>query len=154
MHLRMATCEDIGLLVSMRLSFVEADEKDTDYMLLKENCYSYFKRAFSDHACDVVLAEENGRCVGTGIVFYYDSVPSTFNVTGKNAYITSLYVEPEYRCNGIGTEIIAKIVEKVLERKYKIIMLNASEMGKPLYEKLGFIETKNSMILDMRNGFC
>lgn len=61
-----------------------------------------------------------------------------------------MYVEPGYRCKGIGTAILTRIVERAREREYKIIMLNASEMGKQLYKRLGFTEIKNGMILDLR----
>lgn len=148
---RMATDKDIDLLVLERLKHVEVDEKDDKYPVLKENCYSYFRKAFANDTCDVLLAEDSGKCVGTGIVFYYDSVPSAFDVTGKKAYITSMYVDPNYRRQGIGMTILEKIVAKAEERGYKMILLNASDMGKPMYEKMGFVDSVNGMFLDKRN---
>lgn len=150
MKYRLATFDDINLLVSERLRFIEINETDDNYGLIKNNCDTYFKKAFSENTCDVILAEENGRCIGTGIIFYYDSVPSAFNVTGKNAYITSMYVEPEYRCRGIGRNILNELIKLADEKEYKIIMLNASDMGKPMYKKAGFVESCNGMILDKR----
>lgn len=150
MHYRTATYEDIDLLVLQRLNFIEVDENSENYDSIKDNCYLYFETAFNNNTCDVILAEDNGKCVGTGIVFYYKSVPSVLNITGKNAYITSMYVEPDYRCKGIGTDILTKIVEKAVSREYKIIMLNASDMGKPMYKKMGFVEIQNGMMLDTK----
>ena len=144
---RAATQEDIDLLVFMRMIFLEIEENNPEYEMIKENCYTYFRDAFAKDACDVILAEEKGKCIGTGIVFYYDSVPSAFNVTGKNAYITSMYVEPEYRGNGVGTDIVKEIIKLVKKRNYTVIMLNASDMGKPMYVKLGFQEIHNGMLL-------
>lgn len=147
MDYRTATEKDIDLLVAQRLEFVNVDVSDSDYEIVKMNCYSYFQKAFSDDTCDVMLAEHKGSCVGTGIVFYYDSVPSKFNITGKNAYITSMYVDSNYRKQGIGTTILEKLVEKAKMRGYRMIMLNASDMGKPMYRKMGFTNTQNGMIL-------
>lgn len=144
---RAATHEDIDLLVSMRMTFLEIEENSPEYEVIKENCYSYFRDAFAKKTCDVILAEENDICIGTGIVFYYDSVPSAFNITGKNAYITSMYVAPEYRGNGIGTNIVKEIIKLVKTRNYTVIMLNASDMGKPMYVKMGFQEIHNGMLL-------
>lgn len=152
MNYRMATYEDIDLLVEQRLKFIEVAENDDMYDVIKHNCYLYFQKAFADNACDVVLAEDNDLCVGTGIVFYYDSVPSVLNVTGKNAYITSMYVEPGYRKKGIGRTIVEKLIDVAAARGYKIIMLNASDMGKSMYQKIGFVEINNGMILDRRTG--
>ena len=146
---RVATYEDIDLLVSMRMTFLDIEENSPEYELIKENCYTYFRDAFTKDTCDVILAEEKGMCIGTGIVFYYDSVPSAFNVMGKNAYITSMYVEPEYRGNGIGTDIVKEIIKLVKKRNYAVIMLNASDMGKSMYVKMGFREIHNSMLLNI-----
>ena len=143
----MANGADIELLVKMRLVFLEADESNAGYSRIKENCGGYFQKALREETCDVVLAEENGACVGTGIVFYYDSVPSVSNPTGKNAYITSIYVAKEYRRRGVGRTIVTMLQEKARERGYAILMLNASEMGRHMYEKMGFSEIHNGMIL-------
>ncbi len=150
MYYRPATIDDIDLLVTLRLDFIKVHEENEKYEELKENCYTYFKKAFANDSCDVILAEENGTCIGTGIVFYYDSVPSPFNITGKNSYITSMYVEPSYRCKGIGTELLERVIECVKRRGVKVIFLSASEMGRPLYEKRGFADGKNGMMLDLR----
>lgn len=150
MNYRTATIDDLDLLVYQRLKFIEVDENSNDYNIIKDNCFLYFKKAIDNDTCDVILAEDYGKCIGTGIIFYYDSVPSSFNHTGKNAYITSMYVEQDYRCHGIGMTILEKLVEKAEARGYKIIMLNASDMGKSIYKKLGFVEIKNGMLLDTR----
>ena len=146
---RLATHNDVDLLMAQRLKFVEILESDEMYKSLKENCYKYFEKAFIDSTCDVILAEDNEQCIGTGIVFYYASVPSVFNPAGENAYITSMYVEPDYRCRGIGTKILNGLVEKIRERGLKVIMLNASDMGKMMYEKIGFVESAGGMILKL-----
>ena len=95
----------------------------------------------------MILVEKEQKCIGTGIVFYYDSVPSKINLTGKNAYITGMYVEPEYRGRGVAKEILRRVISRVSGKGYKVIMLNASDMGRPLYEKVGFQEIHGGMIL-------
>lgn len=150
MHYRLASIEDIDMLVTLRLDFIKVCADNEKYEEIKENCYTYFNKAFANDSCDVILAEENGTCIGTGIVFYYDSVPSPFNITGKNSYITSMYVEPSYRRQGIGAEILERVIECVKKRGVKVIFLSASEMGRPLYEKRGFTDSKNGMLLDLR----
>lgn len=60
---------------------------------------------------------------------------------------TSMYVDSNYRKQGIGTTILEKLVEKAKMRGYRMIMLNASDMGKPMYRKMGFTNTQNGMIL-------
>lgn len=158
MNYRYADEQDLDFLVKSRLEFTygmrnmwEGDSSE-EYEKLKENCETYFRRAMAEDTCDVVLAEENGSCVGTGIIFYYFSVPSAFNMEGKNAYITSLYVKPECRRMGIGSTILKRLIQSASQRGYDIVMLSASKLGKPMYEKMGFQEIENNMILDGRNS--
>lgn len=150
MKYRFADIRDIDLLVRLRLEFLEVNEDNEQYEVIKENCYTYFCDFLENGLCDVVLAEEDDRIVGTAIVFYYQSVPSVFNVSGKNAYITSMYVKEECRRKGIATIMLQQLIDNAKKKGYSIIMLNASEMGKGLYKKLGFTEIQNGMILDLR----
>ena len=76
--------------------------------------------------------------MGTGVAFYYHSVPSQFNPHGKNAYITSMYVAEHYRRRGIATQILDRLVQTAKTRGYRIFFLQESAMGRPLYEKYGF----------------
>lgn len=156
MNYRYADKRDIDFLVKSRLEFTyemrnkQMETSSQEYEKLKENCERYFQCALAEDTCDVILAEEDGKCVGTGIIFYYFSVPSAFNMEGKNAYITSLYVKPEYRKQGIGNTILKRLIQSASRRGYDIVMLSASELGKPMYEKLGFREIENNMIFDGR----
>ena len=150
MNIRYATPEDTALLTEMRLRFMGATPSRNDYALLRQNCSDYFSSALPQGLCDAVLAEQDGKCIGTGVIFYYDSVPSTFNPEGKNAYITSMYVEPEYRRRGIARQMLHHLVSRAGERGYGVIMLSASDMGRPLYEQCGFEALTRNMLLDTR----
>lgn len=152
MNYRLATIDDIDLLVSQRLRFIEVKEGYESYDSIKDNCYLYFRKAFANDSCDVILAEEDGIIVGIGIIFYYDSVPSCSNPTGKNAYVTGLFVEPNYRRRGTARNIMTELIQKAVTKGYEMVMLNASDMGKPLYEKMGFADIHNGMILDVRGN--
>ena len=150
MKYRFADSNDIDLLVQLRLGFLEMDKENKQYEVIKENCYLYFHNALSEGLSDVILAEDEEMVVGTAIIFYYQSVPSAFNMTGRNAYVTSMYVKEEYRRKGIATTMLKKLIDVSNKKGYPIIMLNASEMGKTLYKKLGFTEIRNGMILNTK----
>lgn len=148
MNYKEADFRDIDLLVEERLKFIEVRESDEKYKEIKGNCYKYFKEAFKENNIDIILIEEDRKVIATGFIFYYQSVPSSFNVTGRNAYITNIYVDPNYRNKGIGSNIVKNLILKSLKRNFKVIMLNASEEGKKIYEKLGFKNINNSMIFN------
>lgn len=152
MTYRHATPADLEALVAERLRFIKVDAAHPNYDEISANCRAFFDAGLQAGTCDAVLAEEDGRCIGTAIAFYYLSVPSSRNHTGKNAYITSVFVEPEYRRRGIATEMLRRIVARAQMYGCINIMLTATEMGKPLYEKQGFIQTPGAMLYAPSNG--
>lgn len=62
----------------------------------------------------------------------------------EEKHIMNLYTDPKYRKQGIATKIL-DIIKEVNSRKIKIITLEATDMGKPLYEKYGFKHLKDEM---------
>ena len=57
----------------------------------------------------------------------------------------NMYTFPNYRNRGIGAELFKRIVDEAKQLGYKKITLNASDMGRPLYEKFGFKNVNNGM---------
>lgn len=146
---RNATIEDIDFLVESRINFIHILPSDEIYEQIKNNLYLYFEHGLKEKQCDVVLAEVDSSVIGTGIIFYYNSVPSIFNPWGRNAYITSMYVNEKYRHQGIASDILDKLIKTALLKDYHIFLLQETDMGKPLYEKFGFHEGKKGMILKL-----
>lgn len=147
---RHADLNDVNLLVSLRLKFLEITPSDNCYREINANIERYFKTKILSGECVIILAENEADVIGTGIMFYYDSVPSVSNITGKNAYITSMYVHELYRRQKIGSTILNKLVETAKEKGYYVVMLNATEIGKKLYQKHGFEFIENGMIFQYR----
>jgi len=144
---RNATVEDIALLVESRLNFIHVFKIDANYQLLKSNIQNYFEKGFKETQFDIILAEHENSIIGTGIIFYYDAVPSSFNPWGKNAYITSMFVNENYRRGGIATNILDNLIQISKSKGYHVFILQETDMGRPLYEKYGFHEGRKGMIL-------
>ena len=144
---RAAELADLDFLVASRLDFVHADATDPAHAPLEANIRAYFAQVLAEKQCDVLLAESDGAVIGTGIVFYYRSVPSIFNPSGRNAYITSMYVRADYRRRGIGTDILDRLVHLARGKGFFLFFLQASDMGAPLYHKYGFRAGEAGMVL-------
>jgi GNAT superfamily N-acetyltransferase len=143
---RFAAITDLELLVRERLRFIRVDETHAQYGLIREKCRSFFETGLRDGTCAAVLAEETGRLVGTAVAFSYLSVPSARNPEGRNAYITSVFVEPDCRRRGIASGMVEQIVLWGQRSGCANIMLTATDMGAPLYRKLGFRQTPGAML--------
>jgi GNAT superfamily N-acetyltransferase len=63
----------------------------------------------------------------------------------QQAHILNMYTEAGYRRYGLAKSLMKTMVHWCQEEGIGSVTLNASEAGKPLYEKLGFAEVKNFM---------
>jgi len=75
------------------------------------------------------VAEVGGLVRGTATTIVYGE---------RFAWVSMVLVDPEYRGHGIGTTLLKKCVEYLDSIRVPCIKLDATPLGKPIYEKLGF----------------
>lgn len=93
------------------------------------------------------LADDAGRIVGTCLATLSTGRSNILKDT--SAMLAGIYVEPPYRGRGIARTLTENAIEWCKERGCVRIRLNASAMGRPLYESLGFIQATEMMRLDL-----
>lgn len=64
------------------------------------------------------------------------------------AHIGFMVVKPEMQGRGIGRALMEFLLNWLDRQKVQIITLDASKMGYPLYEKLGFVEYSQTIVLE------
>ena len=74
-------------------------------------------------------------------------MPTYHNPSGNKAYIMNMYTDPEYRRKGIAIRILDRLVKDSKRRGITAISLEATDMGRPLYEKYGFVAMDHEMEL-------
>jgi ribosomal protein S18 acetylase RimI-like enzyme len=74
-------------------------------------------------------------------------MPTFHNPTGRKAYIMNMYTKPEYRRNGIAYKTLDLLIEEAKRKGITAISLEATDMGRPLYEKYGFVKMNDEMEL-------
>lgn len=140
---------DIDLLVQLRKTFLKEVSSGAGSFEAEQETRRYFESALEKDECCCLVVKNGTRVVGTGIVFFYRSVPSLENPKGTNAYITSMYVDPAYRRRGIATQILARLCRKARENGCKCVTLHPSEPGKRLYQSYGFQAVNDLMRMEL-----
>jgi GNAT superfamily N-acetyltransferase len=74
------------------------------------------------------VAEADRTLVGTGLV----------TVNGPSAWIGTVWVDPAWRRHGLGRALTQATIEAGEATGARTFLLSATEMGRPLYEGLGF----------------
>lgn len=78
-------------------------------------------------------------------------MPTYHNPTGKKAYIMNMYTRLEYRRKGIAYKTLDLLISEAEKKGITNITLEATQMGRPLYEKYGFINLKDEMELTIND---
>jgi GNAT superfamily N-acetyltransferase len=62
-------------------------------------------------------------------------------VSGRQAIIQNVYTEPDWRRLGLAALLIKRIIDWTREEGIDSVVLHASDEGRALYERLGFVLT-------------
>lgn len=143
-----ATIKDIDELVRTRIIVLRAANKlseDVDMSCVERESYEYYKTALESGEHIAYLVYDGEEFVGAGGVSFYQVMPTYHNSSGRKAYIMNMYTSPEYRRKGIAFKTLDLLVNAAKEKGVYQISLEATEAGRPLYEKYGFVAMKDEM---------
>jgi GNAT superfamily N-acetyltransferase len=88
-----------------------------------------------------VDAEGALRPAGTVVLVWQRVPPGVRNLEGIQAYALGMYVTPEFRRRGVARALMLRAIGCATEHAASLVTLHASDLGKPLYERLGFTLT-------------
>jgi GNAT superfamily N-acetyltransferase len=115
--IRLMTIDDLrlGLRLSRQAGWNQTESDWLRFMNLEPNgCF---------------VAELNGCSVGTTTTCVFDKV----------AWIAMVLVDKDARGQGIGTKLLKHSLDYLDGREVKTVRLDATDLGRPIYEKLRFV---------------
>jgi GNAT superfamily N-acetyltransferase len=148
MEYRRATLNDIDALVKNRIDMrIEREEKQCPMSLVEfgERTRQYFMRHLPDDSFIAWLAIEDIGVIATSGMCIYHVPPTYGNPSGNVAYLVNMYTIPEYRGQGIATELLERLIGEAREKGCTRVTLNASKAGRPIYEEYGFTDVAGEM---------
>lgn len=150
MNYKRATMDDIEVLTETRICVLRAANKlsdDVDMTQVKKQSYEYYKEALQKEEHVAYLVFDDEIFVGAGGVSFFRVMPTYHNPTGWKAYIMNMYTNPEYRRKGIAMKTLDLLVGEAKKKGITAISLEATDMGRPLYKKYGFVKMNDEMEL-------
>jgi predicted GNAT family acetyltransferase len=149
MEIRKANIDDLEALFKSRLEFVQS-LRNNEVSISEEfqkNTYDYMKKHIEDDTMVIWMAIDSIEIVSAAMVCYYQLLPTISNETGNTGYILNVFTDPKYRRKGLATELMNKLKQDAKERNVSKLLLHATDMGKLVYEKLGYEELTREMSL-------
>lgn len=144
---RIATNKDIELLMSSRLEMLKVvnnlpqDYEYTDEIINESRDY------FLNGDQVTVLALDGDVVAGCASMSFMRIMPTFSHPTGKCAHLMNVYTRSEYRRQGIARKMVNMLIDETWKRGATEISLDATKMGRPLYESLGFTNSTECMVL-------
>jgi GNAT superfamily N-acetyltransferase len=84
------------------------------------------------------LALEDGKPVAAVYLLIIERPANLNFITGKSGVLLNVYTIPEYRKRGLASVLLNMAIEQAKACNVSNIELQATDMGIPVYERLGF----------------
>jgi ribosomal protein S18 acetylase RimI-like enzyme len=88
----------------------------------------FFHWAIGRPTIRAFVAEDDGRIIGTGVA----------SAHGHAGWVGVIYVDPAFRGGGLGRRITRTVIDHLEANGVRSMVLIASPMGRPVYEREGF----------------
>ncbi len=114
---------------------------------LEEENRAYYEQALAAGSHIACFARTGEEIIGCGGLCLYREMPSPDNPDGQCAYLMNIYCRPAFRKQGVGEAVVRWLVDQVKERHITKIYLETSGSARRLYERIGFCDMPDMMIL-------
>lgn len=107
------------------------------------------RRFFAEGSQTTLLAMDDGEAVGCATICYITCLPTRHHQTGRRAHIMNVYTREQYRRQGIARALVQRLIVEAKLMGVTHLSLDATDMGRTLYERLGFHESDEYMEMNL-----
>lgn len=145
---KIASKDDMEFLMQIRLEMLKiVNDLPTDYIFSDELIAK--SREYFESANQTTVLAINEQVIGCATMCYIEMMPTFSHPTGRRAHLMNVYTNSRYRRQGIAFEMINILIDEARERGVTEISMDATESGRPLYKKCGFVESGECMVLNL-----
>ena len=148
-----ASIDDLNILTKTRIEVLRAAnglDDSIDMTRVERETHAYYENALANSSHTAYLVFDGDVFIGAGGISYYTVMPTFHNPTGRKAYIMNMYTRPDYRRKGIATKTLDLLIQDAKKRGVTVISLEATDMGRKLYERYGFVSMTSEMELPIK----
>lgn len=141
--IKTATVEDIDTIAKFRYEMF--NDIGTTHLLIDnfiEETVTFYKNAYKTGDCIHFVAEIDGELIGCAGAIIKSDFPNTFFKSNRYGYIMDVFVHKSHRKKGIAKSLVEELMIWFKEKGISTVKLDASQEGVPLYEKIGFVSSK------------
>ena len=137
-------------LISSRTETLRAVNHLPEDYAFSEEFLEASREYFREGDQTTVLALEEGRLAGCATLCYIDLMPTFSHPSGRRGHLMNVYTAPAFRRRGVGKQMVSLLIDEARGRGITEISLDATEAGRPLYRALGFRDSGERMVLELK----
>ncbi len=153
MNFRLANQNDIDSLIRVRFDYFIAEQwkiDDKKRALISSQLQKYYPAHLNSDFFAAFAENDKGEIVSVSFLVISEKPANLSFPTGKTGIILNVLTYPEYRKKGYATTTLKMLIDIAKKHELSFLELSASEMGKPLYKELGFVEANKAHFTEMR----
>ena len=147
---RIATTDDINLLMQIRLEMLKVVNDLTPDYQFSPDFIDSSKAYFENADQTTVLAYAGDTVIGCATICYINIMPTFDHPTGNRAHLMNVYTNTQYRRQGIAYRMVNILIDETKQRNVTEISLDATQVGRALYRKCGFVDSEECMVLNLK----
>jgi GNAT superfamily N-acetyltransferase len=147
--IRRATLDDVPtILYHRRAMFTEMGVGTSAEMDAMEAAFEPWlcQKMVEKHYLGWLVVAENGETAAGAGLWLMEWPPTVIESNALRAYMLNVYTQPAYRKRGLAHQLTQTIIGWCKENGYHLLVLHASDAGRPVYESMGF-QLSNEMKL-------
>lgn len=138
---RLASKEDIPELVRLRLAYFDEEFgalPQAQLDAISAQLPPYFAAHLGTDCIAAAAALPDGHLAACALLTVTENPANPSFPNGRQGYVLGVFTEPQHRGKGLATRIMQQILEEAKRLRLDTVRLSASDMGKGIYERLGF----------------
>lgn len=150
---RPVSVEDLDLVCRHRHEMFKASERTDSVLAPMDEAFRPWLEPHLERGdyFGWMLEDADGAAVAGLGMMVIDWPPHPSHPTqAARGYILNIYVEPEHRGRGLARRLMDRATAEGRARGLDYLILHATRMGRPLYEKMGWAQT-SEMSLSLRD---
>ncbi len=145
-EIRLASESDAATLATLRFelrsSFHEVVENEETFLA---RCTAWMNERLRQGNWHCWIAEQQSIAVGAVWAQLIEKIPNPVAEPEHYVYLTNFYVREEYRDQGLGSKLLAAVLDWARSKNAETVILWPTERSKPFYLRHGFSFAGDSM---------
>ncbi len=151
MNIIKATGAELDMVLRIRVEMLKIVNHLTEDSVFDQAFIDATRAYFTTSHQTTVLSVDHGEVIGCATICYVNVMPTFDHPSGKRAHIMNVYTRDCYRRQGLAYKMMTFLIEEAKQKGVTEISLDATDAGRPLYEKCGFAASQEGMVLNLQS---